>query len=141
MQYLGFERMKVDENCTKDVLLGLIHLDQRSLLSTMFALKYNKIEHLPNNLRHSVVTISYQDYVTILKNRLNIVSKTTLHIQVTTCPIGNSEKERKISTCLLNRHVRVTVHYKLLHIKSDWTMLDHLFWKKSLTLPMSFQWH
>ena len=42
LQYLGFEYMKVDENCTKDVLLGLIHLYWSSLLS-VFQLKYNKI--------------------------------------------------------------------------------------------------
>ena len=45
---------EVDENCKKDVLLGLIHSVLSLLLSIFFPLKYNKINRLPNNLGHSV---------------------------------------------------------------------------------------
>ena len=62
LQCLGFKWMKVDENCTKDVSLGMIHLDYSSLLSIFFSLKYNKIKQLPNNLRHSVKSHSYRLY-------------------------------------------------------------------------------
>ena len=48
LQYLSFELSKVDENCMKDVLLGLAYLDRSSLVSAFIWLKYHKKTHLPN---------------------------------------------------------------------------------------------
>ena len=54
LPYLGFELMKVDENCMRDVSFGLDYQSLSTLLSTLFWLKYHKKLHLPNNLAPGV---------------------------------------------------------------------------------------
>ena len=54
LQSLSFARMLVDEDCMRNVSLGLVYLDLRSFVSTFIWLKYKKNMHLLNNSAHGV---------------------------------------------------------------------------------------
>ena len=55
LHYVSFGLLKVDENCMKNVVLGLVYLDRSSLVSAFIWLKYHKKTHLPNCSARSVL--------------------------------------------------------------------------------------